>query len=371
MHVLLIERLIVMPVDMKAVMRFTKAGRLIEATKSIQKALTANKTTTPGEKSDERNLNASVRRSNPLGEVVGKLSELALKVARTTKTKKPNSPLNPQFQQGSFTCAAGTRSYKIYVPKSLPQQRRTLIVMLHGCSQNADDFAAGTRMNEIAELEGLLIVYPNQTVKANSSGCWNWFNPRDQAFGKGEPEIIAGLTSEIVAKFEVDHDRVFIAGLSAGGAMAVIMGHAYPNLYSAIGVHSGLPYQSAHDVISAFAAMRGDAKTAPSALTPRVIVFHGDADATVHPSNAYAIASAEKKCTAVSTINSSANGRNYKRITIENDNKLPISELWMIEGAGHAWSGGSVDGSFTDTTGPDASKEMARFFLMQKEMDNK
>ncbi len=355
-----------MPIDMNTVLRLTRAGRLMDATKLIQSSLSPDSHVTAKDENLTGKVRAPTRRSRPLGEVITKLREHSPKVRRAVKTTK-KKPQDPQFQDGSFTCAAGTRSYKIYVPKSLPDQGRGLIVMLHGCTQNADDFAAGTRMNEIAEHEGLLVAYPNQTRQSNSSGCWNWFSPRDQSFGQGEPSIIAGLTSEIITRFNVDPGSAYIAGMSAGGAMAVIMGHTYPDLYSAIGVHSGLPYQSAHDVISAFAAMSGKSKSAPFALKPRVIVFHGEADATVHPSNAVAILASDNTNRTIATTGHSVNGRNYKRTLVEDHIKLPLSELWLVEGAGHAWSGGSVAGSYTDSKGPDASKEMIRFFLSGRE----
>ena len=352
---------------MKTVSRLTRAGRLLDATKFIQTALSPDQHVTPKNENLTRKLHAPIRRSRPLGEVITKLREFPPKIRRTVKTTK-KKPLDPQFQDGSFTCAAGTRSYKIYVPKSLPEQGRGLVVMLHGCTQNADDFAAGTRMNKIAEREGLLVAYPNQTRQSNSSGCWNWFSPRDQSCGSGEPSIIAGLTSEIITRFSVDPGSVFIAGMSAGGAMAVIMGHTYPELYSAIGVHSGLPYQSAHDVISAFAAMSGKSKSAKSALKSRVIVFHGEADTTVHPSNALAIVASGNQAKELTATVHLIDGRKYKRTRVEDHSKLPLSELWLIEEAGHTWSGGSAAGSYTDIKGPDASKEMIRFFLGDRKL---
>jgi poly(hydroxyalkanoate) depolymerase family esterase len=344
---------------MNLALRLTRGGKLLEATKAIQEALAPASPRVPDgvAKTDKRQ-----RPSRPLGEVVAKLGKIP-KLLRTTQSPKLPMPAGAKFEDGSFTCAAGTRTYKLYVPGSLPDDKPGLIVMLHGCTQNAADFAAGTRMNELAETEGLLVVYPNQSARANSSGCWNWFNAQDQVHGRGEPSIIAGITQHVVSRYDVDPQRVFIAGLSAGGAMAVVMGHTYPNLYSAIGVHSGLPYQAASDVISAFAAMRGDARKQSAELEPRVIVFHGDADKTVHPTNGAAIVGAGLTHATKTVEGISADGRKYTRTIMQDDNSQSMSEHWLLHGAGHAWAGGNAAGSYTDGNGPDASKEMVRFFL--------
>jgi poly(hydroxyalkanoate) depolymerase family esterase len=241
--------------------------------------------------------------------------------------------------------------------------------MLHGCTQNAADFAAGTRMNDLAETHGMLVAYPNQPKSANPSACWNWFRPGDQRHGAGEPSIIAGLTREIIAAHDIDPERVFVAGLSAGGAMAVVMGATYPQLYAATGVHSGLPYQSASDVISAFAAMRGESGHANSQTRIRTIIFHGDADATVHPSNAVKIANAQQGLhdnVQLTEHGVSTGGRTYAKTTTRDRSGLPVVERWLINGAGNAWSGGSAAGSYTDPQGPDASGEMLRFFFARR-----
>ena len=254
--------------------------------------------------------------------------------------------------------------------------------MLHGGTQDADDFAAGTRMNAFAEEHGFLVAYPSQCKSANPSLCWNWFKPEDQMRGAGEPSIIAGITSEIVAEYDIDPQRVFVAGLSAGGAMAGVMGATYPEVYAAVGVHSGLAYRSATDVVSAFAAMRGDPglrgrgqrksrRDADNGPRVRTIVFHGDADQIVHPSNAEKIIEAQAKMgdsVERAKARSSAS-RTYTRAVTRDKTGSSVVEQWLIHGSGHAWSGGSADGTYTDPHGPDASREMLRFFLEELPSD--
>jgi poly(hydroxyalkanoate) depolymerase family esterase len=219
--------------------------------------------------------------------------------------------------------------------------------MLHGCTQNPEDFAAGTGMNTLAEEHGLIVVYPAQTAGDNAMSCWNWFRPGDQMRDTGEPAIIAGLTESLRDQYAIPEDRIFIAGLSAGGAMAAIMGETYPELYRAIGVHSGLPYGSANDVMSAFTAMRGQIGVEPSGkgvgglnAGPRMIVFHGSADATVHPSNAERIVASQGGHRGKSSRSEhapSGKTRGYSRLVVERDDGTHGIECWMIEGAQHAW----------------------------------
>ena len=252
---------------------------------------------------------------------------------------------------------------------------RPLVVMLHGCQQNADDFAVGAGMNRLADQMGFIVVYPEQTASANPNTCWNWFNPQDQARDSGEPSLIAGITRAVAAEFGADETKVYIAGLSAGGAMAAIMSVAYPDLYAAAGVHSGLPFGAADDLPSAFAAMRGGPGLTPAKKRRvkgakgrvRTIVFHGVNDRTVDPSNADAILADARAGVAgpshETRLDGIAGGRAYTRTLVTDARGLPHAEYWAVEGLSHAWSGGSPDGSFTDPRGPDASREMVRFFL--------
>lgn len=281
-----------------------------------------------------------------------------------------------QFVERSYTDQAGTRAYKLYVPSGYVGQAAPMVVMLHGCTQTPDDFAAGTRMNALAEEQTFLVAYPAQSSNANFSKCWNWFEPANQRRGNGEPSIIAGITRQISDEYRVADGRVCVAGMSSGGAMAAIMGETYPDLFAAVGVHSGLAPGSAQDLSSAFTAMRsggtGSARRAsktPRKLAPAapMIVFHGDRDTTVHPRNAdhllaYWNAANEPTPRLAERPGQMPGGYSYTHAVRRDKDGRPIAEQWTVHGLGHAWSGGSVSGSYTDSRGPDASAEMIRFF---------
>jgi poly(hydroxyalkanoate) depolymerase family esterase len=396
----------------------TRAQKLAEATRVIQNALTGSRSVgsmpptggtqessnrtddvrrieyaSPAERSPQGNMAAQPadsgqlnlsgrfgqRIGRPLGEVVKALRQARLRglapnpLPGAIPRGMPRIPAGAQFLTVSFTARAGSRGYKLYLPQGRSARGLPLLVMLHGCTQDPDDFAIGSRMNSLAEEFGFLVAYPSQPSSANPSSCWNWFSPGDQMRGAGEPSIIAGLTNDIVNRYDLDPRRIFVAGLSAGGAMATVMGSTYPDVYAAVGVHSGLAYRSASDVVSAFAAMRGDsapgwkanAYSAEGATDVRVIVFHGDADPTVHPSNAARIVEASDRRDGDLREKESgmSGGRSYTRTMIRDQGGQTRIEHWLIHGAGHAWSGGSPDGSFADPAGPDASREMVRFFL--------
>jgi poly(hydroxyalkanoate) depolymerase family esterase len=324
----------------------------------------------------------SGRMRRSLGEVVNALRDARFSglAASLPGIGAPAAPVSPQIPDGaqflarSYACRAGSRQYKLYIPADRLDGPQGLVVMLHGCTQSPDDFAVGTGMNEIAEAHGLLVAYPAQTSIDNAGSCWNWFRPGDQRRDIGEPAIIAGITRALIAEFDIDPSRVYAAGLSAGGAMAAVMGEAYPELYAAIGVHSGLPYGSATDVVSAFAAMRDEpsgghpvSRLEAGGKAVRTIVFHGSADRTVHPSNADRIIAAARARAEEGEVRRvegrSPSGRTYTRTIALTPDGAAAAELWLIEGAGHAWSGGQAAGSYTDPAGPDASAEMVRFFL--------
>ncbi len=289
--------------------------------------------------------------------------------ARDSKVVQSDAP--GEFIAGSFANSAGARRYRLYVPKARRDGPRPLIVMLHGCTQSPDDFAAGTRMNVCAEEHGCFIVYPEQTTAANASKCWNWFNSSEQQRGRGEPSIIAGLTLELLKRYSIDPLRVYVAGLSAGGAASAVLGETYPDIYAAVGVHSGLACGAARDMQSAFMAMGGHRSVRshdhsnPDLTFVPTIAFHGNRDRTVHPRNGVdVIARANRSANLQSlTENGEANGRSFTRTVHRDAGGKGVSEEWVIHDAGHAWSGGSTKGSFADNGGPDASREMLRFFL--------
>jgi poly(hydroxyalkanoate) depolymerase family esterase len=278
-------------------------------------------------------------------------------------------PDGARFEERVFANAAGSRHYKLYVPSRHTGAALPLVVMLHGCAQSPDDFAAGTRMNDVAEERTCLVAYPAQAQSANISKCWNWFNANDQQRDRGEPSIIAGITREIICDLPVERGRVYIAGLSAGGAAAAIMGWTYPDLYAAVGVHSGLACGAASDVPSAFAAMRTGAARSPHhdgarSIIP-TIVFHGDRDTTVNLVNGDQVITQAKAAAYLraDVIQGEAGGLHYTRTVHVDEGGQPVLEQWVLHGGGHAWSGGSTVGSYTDPRGPDASREMIRFFF--------
>jgi poly(hydroxyalkanoate) depolymerase family esterase len=289
-------------------------------------------------------------------------------------------PEGAQFEERNYANEAGSRAYKLYVPSGYSGQALPLVVMLHGCTQSPDDFAAGTRMNDLAEEQIFLVAYPTQSQSANVSKCWNWFNASEQQRDQGEPSLIAGITREIMRDFLVEPGRVYIAGLSAGGAAAAIMGSTYPDLYAAIGVHSGLACGAATDLPSAFEAMRQGRPSGvwescqhhESGRAVPTIVFHGDRDMIVNPVNGDQVIAQSKATADLRTTIShgeASGGMRYTRTVQADEDGRVILEQWILHGAGHAWSGGSSAGSYTEPRGPDASREMIRFFLQRSPID--
>jgi poly(hydroxyalkanoate) depolymerase family esterase len=362
--------------SMQEAMRLLRTAGPLEATAAIQRALRDG---------DASPAPATYQPPHPPAEA----SDATPNANRFTGVKATPATLHPQvvretdvddcgyFIERTYASQAGQRNYKLYVPKGYRDTPLPLIVMLHGCTQDADDFAVGTRMNALAERHDCLVAYPIQPQRANPSRCWNWFKPADQQRERGEPSLIAGITRDVMASHNVDPARVYVAGLSAGGAMAAVMIHTYPELYAAAGIHSGLPYGCAHDLPSALAAMKGGKRARRGRLTaadayddsamPKrpLIVFHGDADATVHLSNSGELVrgySSAGTSPVDERVERPAGGRACTRRRLTAANGVN-AEYWIIHGAPHAWAGGSVRGTYTDAGGPDASAEMMRFFL--------
>jgi poly(hydroxyalkanoate) depolymerase family esterase len=352
-------------VDMKEAARLTRGGRLREATALLRSALAGS--AQHGAKTDEGPRYAQapgIAGTFEFPELPGLHTGLQIDLPGKAKVHV-DVPPGATFAEHRFQGAGGARPYKLYVPTNYVGQPMPLVVMLHGCTQSPDDFAAGTRMNDVAEEQGFLVAYPEQIKAANAHKCWNWFNAADQMRGRGEPAVIEGIVRQIMSRYAVDQRRVYVAGLSAGGASAAVMASAYPDLFAAVGIHSGLACGAARDLPSALVAMQKGAATPAQRIVIPAIVFHGDRDKTVNPANADAIAGqAGSSGDARISVSSgrSPGGMGYTR-SVQHDERGKVAlERWTLHGAGHAWSGGSSDGSYTEPRGPDASREMARFF---------
>ena len=359
----------------------TRSGPLHDVTETIRRALGAGHPEATARATDHASVIDVAARVVPDGQDAD-----AAGAREPLIGKAPPRP--GRFEAHEYSNQAGSRSYKLYVPAGPSDAPRPVIVMLHGCTQSADDFAAGTQMNRLADEHGFLVVYPEQSAQANPTKCWNWFRPQDQVRGAGEPSLIAGIVGEVVQRHAADPRRVHVAGLSAGAAMAVVMGETHPELFAGVGVHSGLPFGSAHDIPSAMAAMKGGRSSMPRArqaadaagTAPKtalqavpVIVFHGDRDHTVQLTNGEHIVQQALQARGAQgtggTLRESteagvaSGGRRFTRTVHTDSEGHAHIESWTLHGAGHAWSGGHASGSYTDATGPDASAEMVRFFL--------
>lgn len=362
----------------------TRSGRLHEATALIQSLLQGK---APDPEPAEQRAQGDViegqftrlnpkpakrgsKASAPLAETLRKIG--AGGMPRLAPLSGLTDPVPPgaQFLELTYAGPQGSRSYRLYIPANRANAPMPLIVMLHGCTQSPEDFARGTGMNALAEEFGCLIAYPAQPSGANVQKCWNWYRREDQGRDRGEPALIAGLTRAIWAEYQGDPDRTYIAGLSAGGAAAVIVAAAYPEMFAAVGVHSGLALGSAQDVPSAFAAMRSGARGVPNDSAVPTIVFHGLADSTVHSDNGSAVLAQALQALPglrVTTRQGHGPGRPYRTTAHLHADGRSLAEHWQIDGAGHAWAGGNAAGSYTDPTGPDASRQMLRFFLQHRQ----
>lgn len=378
--------------------RLTRAGQLVEATALLQRMLRGESASEPSGRTFrvvparlepptiDVTANVEERNGRPFRQppstlprpesrarfdITNDFSTLGLRgrIRRAPPTASEIAPQDTKFVECTFSNAAGSRTYKLFIPSRYEGKPLPLVIMLHGCTQSADDFAAGTRMNFLAEERNCFVAYPEQSAGANQSKCWNWFRTGDQRRDAGEPSLIAGITRQIMRDHAIDPKRVYVAGLSAGGAAAAILGARYADLYAAVGIHSGLACGAASDLPSALVAMRqggGPEAVVDTRSSLPVIVFHGDRDATVHPDNGdQVLAQSAKAGSAVTKVfrGQVPDGHAYTRTVVTDGSGRVRSEHWNIHGAGHAWSGGSPAGSYTDPRGPDATREMLRFFL--------
>ncbi|KRQ99752.1 esterase [Bradyrhizobium jicamae] len=379
--------------------RLTRAGQLVEATALLQRMLRGeNAPNAPSHGSDrialagpliiDAKANAVEETDrHPQSEPATSAQPITLRALLDHKERRSGiglrgiikrpppstSDIVPEgagFIEGMYSSPAGSRAYRLFIPSRYQGRPLPLVVMLHGCTQSPEDFAAGTRMNFIAEEQNCFVVYPAQPSQANQAKCWNWFRTADQQRGRGEPSLIAGITRQIMRDYSVDRKRVYVGGLSAGAAAAAVMGATYDDLYAAIGIHSGLACGVATDLPSALVAMRQggpDHKVSSGGRTAvPTIIFHGDRDTTVHPNNGDQIL--EQSVRTIRTQKKVHHGQvpgghAYTRTILSDASGRGILEHWNIHGAGHAWSGGSAAGSYTDPRGPDATREMLRFFL--------
>lgn len=285
-----------------------------------------------------------------------------------------------EFTFREVTTADGPRRYKLFIPVSYDKSRRApLLIVLHGCTQDPDDVARGTEFNSLAGAKGMLVAYPEQPQKANGLKCWNWFDPAHQQRDRGEPALIAAITRAVIDEHSIDTRRVYIAGLSAGAAMALTVAYAYPEIYAAAGIHSGIAYGVAGSIGEAIKAMASGASH-PDSLASTVvkgmgsrrsfpaIVFQGGADKSIRPVNAGQVVSQLSELhlpgglkKGLPSTGVAEGGYHYSRTTYGKGK--PSIEEWIVDELGHAWSGGSAEGTYTDPKGPVASREMLRFFL--------
>ena len=316
--------------------------------------------------------------------------------AASAEGRRPGGPAaTGRFVDGAFTADAGTRRWKLWVPNGYDAARRhPLIVMLHGCTQDPDDLARGTRATDRADRAGALVLFPEQPESANPKKCWNWYDPAHQRRDDGEPSLIVGMTRQVSRDWAVDSQRVYLAGISAGAAMASIVAISYPDVYAAAALHSGIPYRAASTVMEAVGVMAKGApdtarlaRLALEAMGTRArpipaIIVQGADDPIVRPVNAThtrdawvamnALARGKSSASATLDVNArrtefSAGGLAVVRECFgESTARTCEVETLLVSGLGHAWSGGSKLGTFTDERGPDATEAIMHFLLAHR-----
>ena len=373
---------------MRNATRLTGIGKLMDATRLIQRALARTA-------SDDAPVRPAMERlpqaktSDP-GNIRAPESMQAEPPAHRQSPELQPSVAAASGRASSFTLhqfdfEGKTYPYRLFIPAVRAGDealfaKMPLVVLLHGCKQDAADFAHGTAMNTLAQTNQAMVLYPEQITSSNAMRCWNWFESEHQQAGRGEPGMIAALTQKITRQHDADPARVYVAGLSAGGAMAAVVAALYPQVFAAVGIHSGLAAGAAQSMVQAFSAMQKGSKgrmgnaNSDAAAMP-TIVFHGSADQTVNPKNAGHItqfALTAFKSEGQTLVKSTAMVAARKDEPTERTQYLdasgkPFVESWSIAAGPHAWSGGSAQGSYTDPDGPDASEAMLAFFLQHQQ----
>lgn len=354
---------------MAEALRLTKSGDLGQATRLIQSSL-ARRVGKPFENGGTGGPPTDLKPSQRMRALPRPEAENHPQ-AKSRPDRTDFSADAGRFEERRYVGPEGKMSYMLYLPAGI-EAGAPLVIMLHGCTQTPENFAMGTGMNGLADEMGFIVAYPRQTSAANLQRCWNWFRLGDQQRDKGEPALITAIVRQIVSDHGADQQRIYAAGLSAGGAAAAILGETYPDIFAAIGIHSGLDCGAARDMPSAFAAMRngpdkshGGTKSVP--FVP-VITFHGDRDATVDPVNSARIIANAAQASPVALTTHKQTSRStdahaYTREVNHGPDGAILIESWTVHGAGHAWSGGHAPGTYIDKKGPDASRAMATFFL--------
>ncbi len=377
---------------MRNATRLISTGKLLGATRLIQRALSGDETqaksqtkpqSRPQDAADDRSTatpaaNDAHNHSAPPPVIILPWPHKPAGAA----TSQPVGDATTQtpareagFTKHQFKFQGDIYPYRLFVPTTTSASSTTipLVVLLHGCKQDALDFSNGTAMNSLAQDQQVMVLYPEQTTSGNAMRCWNWFEPGHQQAERGEPGMIAALTKKVIQQYGADPQRVYIAGLSAGGAMAAVMAGLYPHMFAAVGVHSGLAAGAARDMMSAFSAMRSGAKGRSHSALP-TIIFHGSADKTVHPDNSEHITKAALagltatglKLVKTQSTTSHNKNENTERVVYSTADGKPYIENWRIDDGAHAWSGGDAAGSYTDPDGPSASAAMLAFFLQHR-----
>ena len=296
---------------------------------------------------------------------------------------------------GTVKTGTGSLEYKLWIPSAYKKEKAVpLVLMLHGCTQNAEALASLSAMNELAEKNNFLVVYPEQSAAANPLKCWNWFDPKHQSRDAGEPALIAAVIQDVRASSNIDNQRVFVAGISAGGAMAIVMAATYPEIFAGVGVIAGAEFKAATSVQGGLAAMKSGGpdpnqqgllafesmSKSTAALKKRIplIAFQGAKDPYVNPVNAdqliaqwaqtndYLDDKKDNDSVNVKSANESKgvvpNGYSYTKYTYNDSVGRPLMEKWIVDDLGHAWPGSKIANQFADAKGPDATAEIWRFF---------